>query len=45
MAVNCTSLEQVREHIDGLDRKIVSLIAERGAYVSQAAGFKKTAKP
>ncbi|MGO2449837.1 chorismate mutase [Pseudomonas taetrolens] len=41
MAVNCTSLEQVREHIDGLDRKIVSLIAERGAYVSQAAGFKK----
>jgi isochorismate pyruvate lyase len=31
----------VREKIDGLDRQIVSLIAERGAYVSQAARFKK----
>ena len=41
MAVNCDSLEQVREKIDGLDRQIVGLIAERGAYVSQAARFKK----
>ena len=40
MAVNCDSLGQVRENIDGLDRQIVSLIAERGAYVSQAARFK-----
>ncbi len=43
MAVTCDSLEQVRENIDRLDRQIVGLIAERGAYVSQAAGFKKTA--
>ena len=41
MAVNYDSLEQVREKIDGLDRQIVGLIAERGACVSQAALFKK----
>ena len=41
MAENCNSLEKVREHIDGLDRQIVRLIAERGLYVSQAARFKK----
>ena len=41
MAVNYDSLEQVREKIDGLDRQIVGLIAERGACVSQAARFKK----
>ena len=41
MVVNCDSLEQVREKIDGLDHQIVGLIAERGAYVSQAARFKK----
>ena len=31
----------MREKIDGLDRQIVGLIAERGAYVLQAARFKK----
>ena len=41
MTTHCHSLEQVREHIDLLDRQIVSLIAQRGAYVSQAARFKK----
>ena len=41
MVVHCDSLDQVREKIDGLDRQIVSLIADRGAYVSQAARFKK----
>ena len=41
MAVNCDSLDQVRGHIDTLDRHIVGLLAERGAYVSQAARFKK----
>ncbi len=39
----CASLTEVRHHIDLLDRQLVSLIAERGAYVRQAAGFKKTA--
>ncbi|WP_347902115.1 chorismate mutase [Pseudomonas purpurea] len=41
MAVICDSLEDLRDHIDRLDRQIVSLLAERGAYVSQAARFKK----
>ena len=30
MAVRCTSLEEVRENIDRLDRQIVTLLAERG---------------
>ena len=41
MAVNCTTLEEVRENIDCLDQQIVTLLAERGHYVSQAARFKK----
>jgi isochorismate pyruvate lyase len=41
MAVTCTSLEQIRENIDRLDRQIVTLLAERGGFVSQAARFKK----
>ncbi|WP_347928840.1 chorismate mutase [Pseudomonas helvetica] len=41
MDANCRSLEEVRENIDRLDRQIVSLLAARGAYVSQAARFKK----
>ncbi|CAD5200580.1 chorismate mutase [Pseudomonas sp. FEN] len=41
MAVRCTSLEEVRENIDRLDRQIVTLLAERGAYVTEAARFKK----
>lgn len=39
---NCDSLEQVRANIDRVDQQIVALIAERGAYVKQAAAFKKT---
>ena len=42
MVVNCNSLEDVRLNIDRIDRQIVSLLAERGAYVAQAARFKKT---
>lgn len=41
--VTCTSLEEVRTHIDRIDRQLVALLAERGAYVKQAAAFKKTA--
>ncbi len=41
MAVTCTTLDQVRENIDRLDQQIVTLLAERGGYVSQAARFKK----
>ncbi len=41
--IECNSLEEVRSNIDHIDRQIVMLLAERGAYVSQAARFKKTA--
>lgn len=33
----CASLAEVRQNIDRLDREQVMLIAERGAYVKQAA--------
>ena len=36
----CTSIEQVRSQIDRIDQQIVALLAERGAYVKQAAAFK-----
>lgn len=38
----CNSLEEVRSNIDRIDRQIVTLIAERGNYVKQAARYKKT---
>ena len=40
---NCQSIEEVRTQIDRIDRQIVGLLAARGAYVKQAAYFKKTA--
>lgn len=43
LIAQCASLTEVRQNIDRLDRQLVALIAERGAYVKQAAGFKKTA--
>lgn len=42
MEVRCTSIEEVREQIDGIDRQIVALLARRGGFVTQAAAFKKT---
>lgn len=39
--MKCESLEEVRENIDRIDREIVKLIAERSAYVAEAANFKK----
>ncbi|MBU2791522.1 chorismate mutase [Acidithiobacillus caldus] len=39
----CNSIEEVRSNIDRIDRQIVTLLAQRGAYVKQAARFKKTA--
>lgn len=38
----CTSLDEVRQHIDRLDEVLVRLIAQRGDYVRQAAAFKRT---
>lgn len=40
--MKCKNIEEVRENIDRIDRKIVKLIAERSTYVAQAAKFKKT---
>ncbi|CAK9889803.1 MULTISPECIES: chorismate mutase [Pseudomonas] len=42
MDVECTSIEDVRQHIDKIDRAVVSLLASRGRFVTQAARFKKT---
>ena len=39
--MECSNLTEVRANIDRLDRQIVSLLAERGGYVLQAARFKK----
>lgn len=38
------SLETVRSQIDRIDRQLVTLLAERGAFVAQAARFKRTAE-
>ncbi|MDE2439382.1 MAG: chorismate mutase [Betaproteobacteria bacterium] len=42
--VECASLAKGRRHIDRIDGELVALIADRGAYVRQAAGFKKQAR-
>ncbi len=39
----CSTLAEVRQQIDRIDRQLVELIAERGAYVRQAARLKTTA--
>ncbi len=36
----CSSLKEIRENIDLIDRDIVSLLVRRGNYVMQAAKFK-----
>ena len=41
-AKKCSSLEEVRNQIDLIDKQIVELIAIRGEYVQQAAKYKKT---
>ena len=37
---DCTSIEDVREAIDELDRRIIRLISQRARYVEEAAKFK-----
>ncbi|MDR2125891.1 MAG: chorismate mutase [Prevotellaceae bacterium] len=37
------NLDEVRENIDRIDRQIVQLIAERGAFVRQASNFRRKA--
>ncbi|MEX6504492.1 chorismate mutase [Pseudomonas zhanjiangensis] len=40
-SLDCQNLDQVRSQIDRIDRQLVGLLAERGAYVAQAARFKR----
>ncbi len=42
-AVHCDSMQEVRSHIDALDAQIVALLAQRSAYVAQAARIKPSA--
>ena len=39
MDVKCTSIEDVRRHIDQIDREVVTLLGKRGKFVTQAAAF------
>lgn len=38
----CSSLDEVRQNIDEIDRQIITLITERSFYVNQAALLKKS---
>ena len=40
---HCSTLADVRRHIDALDERIVALMAERSGYVAQAARIKQEA--
>ena len=40
---HCRSMADVRRNIDALDERIVALVAERTAYVAQAARIKQSA--
>ncbi|MBY0453668.1 MAG: chorismate mutase [Burkholderiaceae bacterium] len=38
---HCTSMQDVRRHIDALDDVLVSLLVQRGGYMTQAARIKQ----
>ncbi len=40
---HCNTMADVRRHIDAIDDRLVPLIAERSAYVAQAARIKQSA--
>ena len=40
-AADCTSIEEVREAIDNLDKQIIALIGERFTYVKEIVRFKE----
>ena len=42
--IECSSIQDVRTHIDRLDSQIVPLLAERSFYVGEAAKFKTEKK-
>lgn len=40
--MKCKNLDEIRDNIDEIDRKIIKLVAKRGDFVKQAAKFKTT---
>ena len=40
---HCTSMPELRQHIDALDERMVALLVERSGYVAQAARIKQSA--
>ncbi|RIX42555.1 MAG: chorismate mutase [Rhodocyclales bacterium GT-UBC] len=42
-ALNCVSLDEVRQQIDRIDRDLIKLLAARGEYVARAAALKTAA--
>lgn len=40
LTVAAGSLQEIRDHIDLIDRKLIDLLSERGSYVKQASKFK-----
>lgn len=44
VAADCVSMDEVREEIDRLDRRLVALIAERQGYIEAAARIKERAE-
>ncbi|HMK53401.1 MAG TPA: chorismate mutase [Methanobacteriaceae archaeon] len=38
---DCKNIEEIRENIDAIDKKIVKLLSQRRDFVKQAAKFKK----
>lgn len=38
----CTSLNEIRNHIDLIDKQLVELLVKRGMYVKQAVKFKQS---
>lgn len=41
LVIPCASLPEVRTQIDRIDQQLLALLGERGAYVRQAARFKR----
>lgn len=42
ITTKCQSIEEVRDHIDDIDRALIGLIAKRAEFVKTAAQFKKS---
>lgn len=43
-AASCTSPEELRAHLDALDRRIIAALTQRAAYTREASRFTSTGK-